>query len=88
VFVLFLRIPALATAAFVSLLLSLVISVNPALAQGAFYSASPAELTGQPGSIIRQEEMVGAPLGAHAFRVLYQSTGLGGEAIPATFSQV
>lgn len=54
---------------------------HSALAQGAFYQASPVELAGQPGSLIRREAMSGAPAGASAYRVLYRSTGLKGEPI-------
>lgn len=53
--------------------------VVPAFAD--FYDATPAELEGKPGSIIRSEPMSGAPLGAQAYRVLYRSTGLKGERI-------
>src|SRR5579883_1638466 len=47
-----------------------------AYAQTRFYAASEQELAGRPGTIIRQERMAGAPLGAQAYRVLYRSTGL------------
>jgi len=50
-------------------------------AQGPFYRASPDEIAGPPGTIIRQEPMLGAPLGAAAYRVLYRSTGLRDEPI-------
>lgn len=54
---------------------------SAALAQGAFYAATAEELIGPPGSLIRQEPMTGAPLDAHAYRILYRSTGLNGEPI-------
>jgi acetyl esterase/lipase len=50
-------------------------------AQTPFYRASPNELDGPPGTLIRQERMSGAPLDATAYRVLYRSTGLNGEPI-------
>ena len=45
-------------------------------AQSKFYIASEQEVAGPPGTIIRQERVSGAPLGAQAYRVLYRSTGL------------
>jgi acetyl esterase/lipase len=56
-----------------------VVSVMPALA--GFYEASPSEIPGKPGTIIRTEPMSGAPLGAKAYRVLYRSTSFRGEPI-------
>lgn len=50
-------------------------------AQLPFYTPSSAELSGPPGSLIRSEPMLGAPLGAQAYRILYRSTGLRGEPI-------
>lgn len=58
-----------------------IVAVSSAQAQLPFYKASPAEVSGPPGSIIRQELMIGAPLGAIATRILYRSTGLSGEPI-------
>jgi acetyl esterase/lipase len=49
---------------------------DAASAQTAFYRARPSETAGQPGTLIRQELMDGAPLGATTYRVLYRSTGL------------
>jgi hypothetical protein len=49
--------------------------------QGSFYRPSEQELVGAPGSVIRQEPMFFAPVGATAYRVLYRSTGLRGEPI-------
>lgn len=46
-----------------------------------FYLAPPREIPGPPGTLIRQEPMIGAPLGAAAYRVLYRSTGLNNEPI-------
>ncbi len=51
---------------------------GPALA--GFYEATQAELAGDPGTLIRSEEMGGIGLGK-AYRVLYRSTGLSGEPI-------
>lgn len=48
---------------------------------GGFYDAPKAELAGAPGTLVRQQPMDGAPLGAAAYRVLYRSTGLHGEPI-------
>jgi acetyl esterase/lipase len=45
-----------------------------AKAQTPFYQAFQAEVAGPPGSIIRQEPMLGAPDGAAAYRILYRST--------------
>ena len=50
-------------------------------AEPEFYQASEQVLPGRPGTVIRQEPMRGAPLGAKAYRVLYRSTGLKGEPI-------
>src|SRR6202167_5886104 len=51
-------------------------------AQSAFYDASPDQIAGRPGTIIRQERMLApAPFGATAYRVLYRSTGLNNEPI-------
>ena len=47
-----------------------------ASAQTAFYDAPESLLAGSPGTLVRQEPMDGAPLGASAYRVLYRSTGL------------
>jgi acetyl esterase/lipase len=53
-----------------------------ARAQDAYYEASPQEVLGPPGTIIRQERLfVGLFLSAKAYRVLYRSTGLKGEPI-------
>jgi acetyl esterase/lipase len=58
-----------------------VAAVGSAWAQTPFYLASAQEVAGPPGSMIRQEPMLGAPLGSAAYRVLYRSTGLNGEPI-------
>jgi acetyl esterase/lipase len=49
--------------------------------QSALYDASPEELPGKPGTIIRSEPLTGAPLGATSWRVLYRSIGLDGRPI-------
>jgi pimeloyl-ACP methyl ester carboxylesterase len=54
---------------------------TPAFAQTPFYDAPRSQLPGQPGTILRQEKIDGAPLGAAAYRTLYRSTGLKGEPI-------
>ena len=58
--------------------------VSPARAQVPFYIPLPGELAGPPGTLIRQEPVLGAPLGAIAIRILYRSTGLNGEPIAAS----
>lgn len=60
---------------------SAVLIADGAHAQSAFYQASPREVAGPPGSIIRSEPMGDSWFGARAFRVLYRSTGLHGEPI-------
>jgi pimeloyl-ACP methyl ester carboxylesterase len=52
-----------------------------ASAQTSFYDAPRSMLAGQPGTLVRQEVIDGAPLGATAYRVLYRSTGIKGEPI-------
>lgn len=64
-------------------ILALAVSV-PAKAQVPFYIPLPGELAGQPGTLIRQEPVLGAPLGATATRILYRSRGLKGEPIAAS----
>jgi acetyl esterase/lipase len=49
-------------------------SAGGAAAQSPFYQASDAEIPGPPGTVIRQEPMMGAAAGASAYRVLYRST--------------
>src|ERR1700723_3928258 len=49
---------------------------NAANAQTAFYRAPLSEVAGAPGTLVRQELIDGAPLGATTHRVLYRSTGL------------
>ncbi len=56
-----------------------VITSSPARAQSAFYQASPNEIPGPPGSVIRTEPMRDSWFGARTVRVLYRSTGLKGE---------
>src|ERR1700746_2693598 len=59
--------------------LSLAGFATTASAQGSFYDAPRSLLNGAPGTLVRQEPIDGAPLGASAYRVLYRSTGLKGE---------
>src|ERR1700722_13797567 len=61
---------------FVLVTLCLLAAAAAANAQTAFYRAPPSMIAGQPGTLIRQELMDGAPLGATTYRVLYRSTGL------------
>jgi pimeloyl-ACP methyl ester carboxylesterase len=60
-------------------LVSLLLLVAPAAAQTDFYAAPP--VPGGPGTLIAQEPVSGAPEGAQAYRVLYNSIGLHGEPI-------
>jgi acetyl esterase/lipase len=61
------------------------LSVGVARAQSLFYQASPQEIAGAPGTLIRQRRMrLPAPVGATAYRVLYRSTGLHDEPIPVS----
>jgi len=46
-----------------------------------FYARDPRPGLGEPGAIIRSEELKGSPPGSKAWRVLYASTGLRGERI-------
>jgi pimeloyl-ACP methyl ester carboxylesterase len=62
-------------------LLPLSFYVTTASAQTPFYDAPRSLLAGQPGTMVRQEVIEGAPLGATAYRVLYRSTGMKGEPI-------
>jgi pimeloyl-ACP methyl ester carboxylesterase len=54
------------------------VGADAAAAQNAFafYRAPPSTITGPSGTLVRQEVIDGAPLGATAYRVLYRSTGL------------
>jgi len=61
--------------------LSLTGFATTASAQGAFYDAPRSLLLGEPGTLVRQEPIDGAPLGASGYRVLYRSTGMHGEPI-------
>lgn len=72
---------ATALQAIAGLLLLLLGDPGRALGQTSFYDAPRSELAGQPGTIVRQERIDGAPLGAAAYRTLYRSTGLKGEPI-------
>src|SRR6201995_6054623 len=49
---------------------------DAASAQTPFYRAPASEAEGAPGTLVRQEIIDGAPLGATTYRVLYRSTGL------------
>lgn len=56
-----------------------------AAAQSSFYRATPQEIAGRPGTLIRQEPLsLPAPFGASVVRVLYRSTGLHDESIPVS----
>jgi pimeloyl-ACP methyl ester carboxylesterase len=66
---------------FAAAVLSLSGYASTASAQTSFYDAPMSLLAGQPGTLVRQEPINGAPLGATAYRVLYRSTGMRGEPI-------
>ncbi len=53
----------------------------PAQAQTPFYDPPKSMLDGHPGTLVRQEPIDGAPLGAATYRVIYRSTGLKNEPI-------
>ena len=56
-----------------------------AVAQSSFYRATPREIAGRPGTLIRQEPLsLPAPFGASVVRVLYRSTGLHDESVPVS----
>jgi len=61
--------------------LTLAAHATTASAQTPFYDAPRSMLEGKPGTLVRQEVIDGAPLGATAYRVLYRSTGMKGEPI-------
>jgi pimeloyl-ACP methyl ester carboxylesterase len=63
------------------LVAALLLSIAPARAQTAFYDPPKSMLDGQPGTLVRQELIDGAPLGATAYRVIYRSIGLKNEPI-------
>src|SRR3984885_5314618 len=52
--------------------------LGPVSAQTSFYDGPRSQLAGQPGTVVRQERIDGAPLGAAAYQTLYRSTGLKG----------
>jgi acetyl esterase/lipase len=56
--------------------LCMLAGAKAANAQTDFYRARPAKAAGMPGTLVRQELIDGAPLGATTYRVLYRSTGL------------
>jgi pimeloyl-ACP methyl ester carboxylesterase len=56
--------------------LCMFVGAKAANAQTEFYRAPASEVAGAPGTLVRQEVIDGAPLGATAYRVLYRSTGL------------
>ena len=64
-----------------AVLLILSSHADKASAQTSFYDAPRSLLAGEAGSLVRQERIDGAPLGATTYRVLYRSTGLKDERI-------
>jgi hypothetical protein len=65
-----------ATFRFVLGILCALVGADAAAAQTAFYRAPPSAITGPSGTLVRQEVIDGAPLGATTYRVLYRSSGL------------
>lgn len=61
--------------------LCMLAGADAANAQTAFYRAPASEAEGMPGTLVRQEVIDGAPLGATTYRVLYRSTGLNNKPI-------
>src|ERR1700722_10247318 len=66
----------LITFRFVLVILCMLGGADAAEAQTAFYRAPASEIAGAPGTLVRQELIDGAPLGATTYRVLYRSTGV------------
>jgi acetyl esterase/lipase len=64
------------TVRLILVVLSMLAGAKAANAQTEFYRAPASEVVGAPGTLVRQEVIDGAPLGATAYRVLYRSTGL------------
>jgi acetyl esterase/lipase len=62
-------------------LLALAFLATSVLAQGRFYDAPRVDALGKPGTLVRAEQMEGAPLNAAAWRVLYRSTSFDGKPI-------
>ena len=50
----------------------------------AFYTVPPDAVAGAPGTIIRSEELVGVPFDARAWRVMYRTTDVHGDAVVST----
>ncbi|MGA2996906.1 alpha/beta fold hydrolase [Bradyrhizobium sp.] len=61
---------------FALVIVCLLAATAAANAQTAFYRAPPSAVAGAPGTLIRQEAIDGAPLGAKTYRMLYRSTGI------------
>ena len=59
-------------------LIAVSLAAAPVSAQTLFYNPQPGEMEGLPGSVIRQEPVSGAPLGAVATRILYRTTAPNG----------
>lgn len=55
---------------------------RPGLA--AFYEQPPGAADGPPGSIVKQEKLIGTPAAARAWRIMYRSTDLSGVPIVVT----
>jgi pimeloyl-ACP methyl ester carboxylesterase len=64
------------TAKLIVAALCMLTGANAAKAQSDFYRAPASDAVGAPGTLVRQELIDGAPLGATTYRVLYRSTGL------------
>lgn len=49
-----------------------------------FYAQPADALTGEPGSLVKSEPLLGVPMGTRAWRVMYRSTDLNGDPVVAT----
>ena len=50
----------------------------------AFYAFPTEGIEGEPGTIVRSEELVGVPFDARAWRVMYRTTDLNGKTVLST----
>src|SRR5271154_349853 len=64
------------TSRFFLVIVCMLAGADAANAQTAFYRAPASAVAGARGTLIRQEPIDGAPLGAKTYRVLYRSTGI------------
>jgi pimeloyl-ACP methyl ester carboxylesterase len=50
----------------------------------AFYTQPDDAAAGDPGTIVKRDELLGAPFASRAWRIMYRTTGLHGESVVAT----